>query len=105
MNNQIMNEAMSKLVFSKIRAELEHHAVTYLGQRHIQQLAPLTQPKAIRHRLGETEEARRLLEARASVPLPSLEGIELVLDLLGTGYVLTERDLGILPSFCGAAAS
>lgn len=99
MNNQIMNEAMSKLEFSKIRAKLEHYAVTYLGQRHIQQLAPLTQPKAIRHRLGETEEARRLLEARASVPLPSLEGIELVLDLLGTGYVLTERDLGHIAQF------
>ena len=50
--------------------------------------------KAIRGKLNETEEAKTLLQTGASVPIPSLEGIEMILDLLGTGYVLSERDFG-----------
>ena len=50
--------------------------------------------KAIRSKLNETEEAKTLLQTGASVPIPSLEGIEMILDLLGTGYVLSERDFG-----------
>lgn len=93
------NEAMKKLEYNKIKAELAHYTVTYLGLKHVQQLSPLTQPKAISHQLNETEEARKLLETGASVPVPSLEGIEFVLELLGTGYVLSERDLGDVAQF------
>ncbi|MGG3281363.1 endonuclease MutS2 [Paenibacillus solani] len=85
---------LNKLEYEKIRTELERFAVSYLGIEHIRAMAPLTQLKAIRNKLNETEEAKILLQAGASVPIPSLEGIQMVLDLLGTGYVLTERDFG-----------
>lgn len=85
---------LNKLEYEKIRTELERFAVSYLGIEHIRTMAPLTQLKAIRNKLNETEEAKILLQAGASVPIPSLEGIQMVLDLLGTGYVLTERDFG-----------
>lgn len=86
--------ALNKLEYEKIRTELERFAVSYLGVEHIRKMAPLTQMKAIRNKLNETEEAKNLLQTGASVPIPSLEGIELILDLLGTGYVLSERDFG-----------
>ncbi|MEC0306865.1 DNA mismatch repair protein MutS [Paenibacillus lautus] len=86
--------ALNKLEYEKIRTELERFAVSYLGVEHIRKMAPLTQMKAIRNKLNETEEAKTLLQTGASVPIPSLEGIELILDLLGTGYVLSERDFG-----------
>lgn len=86
--------ALNKLEYEKIRTELERFAVSYLGVEHIRKMAPLTQIKAIRNKLNETEEAKTLLQTGASVPIPSLEGIEMILDLLGTGYVLSERDFG-----------
>lgn len=86
--------ALNKLEYEKIRTDLERFAVSYLGVEHIRKMAPLTQMKAIRNKLNETEEAKTLLQTGASVPIPSLEGIELILDLLGTGYVLSERDFG-----------
>ncbi|WP_127590991.1 endonuclease MutS2 [Paenibacillus lautus] len=86
--------ALNKLEYEKIRTELERLAVSYLGVEHIRKMAPLTQMKAIRNKLNETEEAKTLLQTGASVPIPSLEGIEMILDLLGTGYVLSERDFG-----------
>lgn len=55
--------------------------------------------KAIRNKLNETEEAKTLLQSGASVPISSLEGVELILDLLGTGYVLSERDFGHLVQY------
>ena len=91
--------ALNKLEYEKIRTELERFAVSYLGIAHIQKMAPLTQMKAIRNKLNETEEAKTLLQSGASVPIPSLEGVELILDLLGTGYVLSERDFGHLVQY------
>lgn len=91
--------ALNKLEYEKIRTELERFAVSYLGISHIQKMAPLTQMKAIRNKLNETEEAKTLLQSGASVPIPSLEGVELILDLLGTGYVLSERDFGHLVQY------
>jgi len=91
--------ALNKLEYEKIRTELERFAVSYLGIAHIQKMAPLTQLKAIRNKLNETEEAKTLLQSGASVPIPSLEGVELILDLLGTGYVLSERDFGHLVQY------
>lgn len=80
------------LQFDKVQIELEHFAVSYLGKNHIRQMQPLTQLKAVRHLLDQTVEATMILSMGASVPLPSLEGIEPILNLLGTGYVLSERD-------------
>ncbi|SMF87064.1 MutS2 family protein [Paenibacillus uliginis N3/975] len=95
-----MNLATMKLLqYDKVQTELERFAVSYLGKNHIREITPLTQIKAIRLRLDETSEASTLLRAGASIPIPSLEGIEPVQQLLGTGYVLTERDFGHIQQF------
>lgn len=90
---------MKVLQYDKVQTELERFAVSYLGKNHIREMTPLTQMKAIRHRLDETSEASTLLRAGASIPIPSLEGIEPVQQLLGTGYVLTERDFAHIQQF------
>ena len=90
---------LKQLQYDKVQTELERFAVSYLGKNHIRDMQPLTQHKAVRHRLDETAEAAVLLRAGASVPIPSLEGIEPVLQLLGTGYVLSERDFVHIQQF------
>lgn len=88
-----MNTAsLTTLQYDRIRDEVERFAVSYLGKRHIRDMMPLTTLKAARQRLDETAEAAELLRTGASVPIPSLDGIETVLQLLGTGYVLNEQD-------------
>lgn len=85
-------DAMKILQYDKVQADLERFAISYLGKQHIREMTPLTEMKVIRHRLDETSEASVLLRAGASIPIPSLDGIEPVQQLLGTGYVLTERE-------------
>lgn len=90
---------LKQLQYDKVQHELERFAVSYVGKSHIREMKPLTQLKAVRHQLDQTAEARALLRAGASVPIPSLEGIEPVLQLLGTGYVLSERDFSHIQQF------
>lgn len=90
---------LKQLQYDKVQQDLERFAVSYVGKRHILEMKPLTQLKAVRHQLDQTAEARTLLRAGASVPIPSLEGIEPVLQLLGTGYVLSERDFTHIQQF------
>ncbi|MEC0179837.1 DNA mismatch repair protein MutS, partial [Paenibacillus favisporus] len=52
----------------------------------------------------ETAEAKALLDKGASVPLPSLEGIDRIVSLLHTGYLFDEQDFTAVHTFlhsCG----
>ncbi|SDE14535.1 MutS domain V [Paenibacillus sp. UNCCL117] len=92
-------QALQRLEYNKVKEELRSYAISYLGQRHIEALVPMTQEKLIRQKLDETEEAKGLLLTGSSVPIPSLEGMEPIVALLGTGYVLSERDCSHLYQF------
>lgn len=100
-----MNEqSLYTLEYETIRQELMRHAVSYEGRRYVSELAPMTHLPAIHRALEEAEEAKELLERGASVPIPSLEGIEWVLSLLGTGYMYNEQDFTAVSQFlnsCG----
>jgi len=100
-----MNEkALQRLEYDKIKETLLEYAITYVGKKHVEQMLPLTAEKTIRKKLDETAEAKTLLQQGASVPIPSLEGIENILTLLGTGYVFTEKDFSHILQFltsCG----
>lgn len=52
--------------------------------------------RLIQLRLEETAEAAALIRFGASIPLPSLDGMETIMDLLGTGYLFSERDFSHL---------
>lgn len=95
---------MNTLEYETIKQELMRHAVSYEGRRYVSELAPMTYLPAIHRALDEADEAKDLLERGASVPIPSLEGIEWVLSLLGTGYMYNEQDFSAVSVFlhsCG----
>nr|WP_216626611.1 DNA mismatch repair protein MutS [Paenibacillus phytohabitans] len=95
---------MNILEYETIKQELMRHAVSYEGKRYVSELAPMTYLPAIHRALDEADEAKELLERGASVPIPSLEGIEWVLSLLGTGYLYNEQDFTAVSVFlhsCG----
>ncbi|MGO0061194.1 endonuclease MutS2 [Brevibacillus fluminis] len=100
-----MNEkALKSLEYDKVKENLLDYAVSYAGKRQIEQMKPIASPKLLRRMLDETAEAKGLLETGASVPIPSLEGIEHMLSLLGTGYVFSEKDFSHILQFltsCG----
>jgi dsDNA-specific endonuclease/ATPase MutS2 len=90
---------LNKLEYPRIIELLGSYATTYLGKSRIERLEPLTDRETIRHRLKETAEACRLLARGGHPPMPSLEGLETLMPLLGTGYVLSEQEFGYLAQF------
>ncbi len=100
-----MNEkALQRLDYGKVKEALMGYAVSYLGKRQIEQLVPMTVTKTIRKKLDETAEAKTLLQQGASVPIPSLEGVEQILALMGTGYVFSEKDFVHMLQFLNSCA-
>lgn len=100
-----MNEkALQRLEYGKIKEALSEYAVSYLGKRQIAELLPLTKMSVVRAKLDETAEAKSLLQYGASVPIPSLEGMENILELLGTGYVFSEKDFMHMHQFLTSCA-
>lgn len=94
----------STLEYVSIKQELLGYAVSYAGRHRIEELTPMVEKRAIERAIAETAEALALYGKGASVPLPSLEGIEWVVSLLGTGYLFTEQDLMAVQTFlhsCG----
>lgn len=96
--------SLHMLEYESIKQELMSYAVSYEGRNRIAELAPLEEKRPIERAIAETAEALALYGKGASVPLPSLDGIELVASLLGTGYLFTEQDLTAVQTFlhsCG----
>ncbi|MEK4848957.1 DNA mismatch repair protein MutS [Paenibacillus sp. FSL H7-0756] len=97
-------QSLHTLEYETIKQELMRHAVSYEGRRVVEELQPMIYLPAIHRALEEAQEAKELLERGASVPIPSLEGIEWVLSLLGTGYMYNEQDFTAVSLFlnsCG----
>ncbi|MEK3790343.1 DNA mismatch repair protein MutS [Paenibacillus sp. FSL R7-0204] len=97
-------QSLHTLEYETIKQELLSHAVSYEGRRVVRELQPMIYLPAIHRALEEAQEAKELLERGASVPIPSLEGIEWVLSLLGTGYMYNEQDFTAVSLFlnsCG----
>ncbi|MFD0672119.1 endonuclease MutS2 [Cohnella sp. GCM10027633] len=91
--------ALNKLEYNRVIETLMTYATTYLGKQQIEKLQPGDNAQAIARKLAEAKEACALLAKGASAPLPSLEGMETMTALLGTGYVLSEHDFGHLAQF------
>ncbi|MBE1442164.1 endonuclease MutS2 [Paenibacillus sp. OAS669] len=100
----MQEQALQRLEFHRIKEILLQYAVSYRGKQHVEQLLPMTGIKVIRQKLDETAEAKAMLRFGASVPIPSLEGIEPVMQLLGTGYVLNEKDFMHMHQFLTSCA-
>ncbi|MDI4646672.1 endonuclease MutS2 [Cohnella hashimotonis] len=96
--------SLEKLEYNRAVEAVTARTTTYMGRKLAEQLEPLYDARVIAARLGETEEARAMLEKGMHVPLPSMEGMEDLFALLGTGYVPSEQQFGQLAQFvrsCG----
>ncbi|RKP55189.1 DNA mismatch repair protein MutS [Cohnella endophytica] len=91
--------ALNKLEYNRVIDLLRGYAVTYLGLRHIERLHPLQDKRVIVNKLAEVREACGLLAKGGHPPLPSLEGMEALMGLLGTGYVMSEQEFGFMAQF------
>jgi MutS2 family protein len=95
---------LQKLEYDRVVENIVNRTSTYAGRRLAEALRPIADRRAIEKKIEETEEARQLLSRGGQPPLPSLEGMEKIMSLLGTGYVLTEAELGHVARFsrsCG----
>ncbi|QSF45102.1 endonuclease MutS2 [Paenibacillus tianjinensis] len=97
-------ESLSTLGYEDIKKDVARHAVSYEGRRMVNELSPMTYLPAVHRALDETEEAKELLERGASVPLPSLEGIEWIMSLMGTGYLYNEQDFTAIVTFLNSCS-
>ncbi|MFD3261433.1 DNA mismatch repair protein MutS [Paenibacillus lentus] len=95
---------LGMLEYDSIKEELASYAVSYEGRLRVQKLAPMERRTQIEQAMDETADAKTLLAAGSSIPLPSLEGIEGVMALMSTGYLFTEKDFTAIQTFlqsCG----
>ncbi|MFC9709154.1 DNA mismatch repair protein MutS [Paenibacillus sp. NPDC056933] len=100
-----MNEnTLNSLGYPQIQKNLAACATSYLGKRYARDMRPMVDARLIEIRLEETAEAAALIRFGASVPIPSLEGMETIMDLLGTGYLFSERDFSHLAQFLRSCA-
>lgn len=97
-------QTLQRLEYDQIKEKLKGYALSYIGQRHVEKMVPMTDVKELRKKLDEVAEAKALLEHGASVPIPSLEGIERILDLLGKDHVFNVKDLGHIHQFLTSCA-
>lgn len=93
------NVTLSMLEYDKMKGNVMEYAVSYAGRKRVTELHPMDQIRAIQRAMEETDEAKALIEKGASIPLPSLEGVEYVVSLLNTGYMFTEQDLMAMYTF------
>ncbi|MBY9082135.1 DNA mismatch repair protein MutS [Paenibacillus sp. HN-1] len=98
------NASQEMLQYNEIKAELGRYAVSYAGKSLVQQMEPMTELSRIKKAAEETGEAKELLMKGSSVPLPSMEGIEWVMSLLGTGYLFNEQDMTSVAVFLNSCA-
>ncbi|USB33802.1 DNA mismatch repair protein MutS [Paenibacillus sp. YPG26] len=90
---------LNTLEYDQIKQDIMTYAVSYAGREMVSSLEPTNLIHVIRRSMQETLEARLILEKGSSIPLPSLDGIEQVVSLLGTGYLFGEEDLMAVYTF------
>ncbi|MFI2855704.1 DNA mismatch repair protein MutS [Paenibacillus sp. JSM ZJ436] len=87
------------LQYEQMKEEVLRYAQSYRGAQYVTAMSPQQNLRAAKNVMEETEEAAALLKSGASVPLPAMEGMEQILQLLGTGYILQEGDWMQLQQF------
>ncbi|TCZ77712.1 DNA mismatch repair protein MutS [Paenibacillus albiflavus] len=85
-------QTIKQLEFEKIKEKLISYTMSYLGKKHVHELMPQTNLTAAMNLLHETNEAVKLIEHGSSVPIPSLDGIEMIVNKFGKGYIFTENE-------------
>ncbi len=95
-----MNEtAITMLEFNKIRESIRPFAMSEQAKAMIDRLQPSVDADVISNWLKETTEARAIVNAGASVPLHSMQGVEQTIERLGKGSSLLPEQLAAVGDF------
>jgi DNA mismatch repair protein MutS2 len=97
--NIVDKVTLNMLEYDRMKESVLAFTVSYAGRKRVAELHPMEQIRAIQRAMEETDEAKALLEKGASIPLPSLEGVDYVISLLDTGYMYTEQDFMAVNTF------
>ncbi|GIP33165.1 endonuclease MutS2 [Paenibacillus sp. J2TS4] len=91
-------QTYTRLEYDKLKQKLNDYAISSIGRQRIDELSPLTDLRMIENQLVETEEALQVIRDGVSVPIPSIEGVDLVFRKFGKGYLLTVDELTAISS-------
>ena len=97
-------QSLNTLEYEIIKEELGRYAVSYVGKKRVSELMPMTDFRSIHRAMEETAEAKELLDRGSSIPIPSLDGIEWIMSLMGTGYLYNEQDLTAVATFLNSCS-
>ncbi|PWV92015.1 MutS-like protein [Paenibacillus cellulosilyticus] len=90
----MINESAKRMLeLDKMLTMAAEYTVSPAGRRLAERHAPSTDERQVQAWLEETEEAARLLETGASIPLSAMEGIDEIIALLGKGRVYVPSEL------------
>ncbi|MGX7417633.1 endonuclease MutS2 [Carnobacterium gallinarum] len=82
-----------KLQFSQVRNLIESHCVSTLGKARFKKLDPSSNPVVVNKRYQETEEARKILDAKLTMPFMGLAIVESLFQQLEKGLILEASGL------------
>lgn len=92
-------ETFEKLQYNELKEKLKSYCVSGLGRELIDKLEPSSNIKVVKRRLEETKEARKLLDITGYVPLQGIHNVNMLLDNIEKGIVLTGDELIVILDF------
>lgn len=93
MDNRMNAHTLKVLEYDSIRQKLTAHCTTPLGTELARRMTPLTDIEAIRLRLQQTSEARRLIDLAEPMSLRGAQDIRSAVSLARAGGILTPENL------------
>ncbi|MDO5519728.1 MAG: DNA mismatch repair protein MutS [bacterium] len=97
--SNLTEKAVQTLEFIKIKEQLAERAVSQEAKEQLLTLMPFIDAAVCKEKQRETTEARKLLEAFGTPPLPMMEHIKRALELCKTGVALTAEQLENVATF------
>ncbi len=91
--------SFEKLQYNKLKEIVKSFCSSSLGKELLDKLHPSSNIKAVRNRLNETTEARRLLDAESNLPLKGITHIGNHIDKLEKGMMLSPSELIAISDF------
>ncbi|ALC87785.1 mannonate oxidoreductase [Bacillus sp. FJAT-22090] len=88
-----------KLQYDELKEMVKSHCVSSLGKELLDKLQPSTNIKVVQNRLNETTEARKLLDAESHLPLKGVSNINLQMEKLEKGMILSPSELVAISDF------
>ena len=84
---------LQTLEYHKVRGMLADRSSTTMGRELLEELSPVSELAEVKRRIGETREAREILDAITSIPLGGIRDIRSMLKRAEVGSILEPHEL------------